>query len=182
MKKIIILLILTASLTGCYSSGMVYDPVETGSTYLVVKQNMSVSSPWVRNFSLPKTVTSYIMSGFTYYDGTVKMNNDYKLSNAYRGNRKLEDINGYTVYEIPFTEDFKDMVERQIITGMDMYEISFSISDLLNNKNELLYQPAGIALIKGITKSKKPSGQACLLELRYAGSGRFQARVGVRQL
>jgi hypothetical protein len=180
MKKFYLLFILLVTLSGCYSKGVIYDEYEPDSTYLVVQKNMSVSSPWVQNFSLPKTVTSYILSDFTYSDGTVKMNNEYQLSNAYRGNRKIEDINGYSIYEIPFTDDFKNLIEMQITGSMDAYDISFSLADLFNNENKLLYQPSAFALIKGIQNSKKSSGQACLFELIYNGNGKFNAKVGIK--
>lgn len=180
MKNIFILFILMISLSGCYSSGILYDTYKSDSAYIVVKQDMSVSSPWVRNFSLPKTITAYIVSDFTYREGTVKMDNNYKYSNAYSGNYRLENVSGYTVYEIPFTDNFKNVVAQQKTSEMNIINITFSISDLLNNNNELLYQPAGLALIEGIKNSKKSSGQACLFELKYTGNGKFEAKVGVR--
>ncbi len=184
--KLTIFIFLIVLITGCHSSGIFNNAYEFSTTpastsaFLIVRQNMSLSSPWVRNFSIPKVITPYLLTGFTYYDGTISMNNAYEYNNAYRGNKIVENISGYNIYEIPFTEDYLNVIKEQYSSEMEIIYISFSMSDLINSNNELLNQPAGYAVIKGIKNSNKGSGEICLLNLKYNDNGQFQAYVGIK--
>ena len=184
--KLTIFFFLIILITGCHSSGIFDNAYEFSTTpastsaFIVVRQDMSLSSPWVRGFSIPKVITPYLLTGFAYSDGTISMNNTYEYNNAYKGNEILENINGYNIYEIPFTEDYLNIIKEQYSPEMNIIHITFSISDLINSNNELINQPAGYAVIKGIKNSNRAYGEVCLLNLKYNGNGEFRADVGIK--
>ncbi len=182
MKIIITLFIFLLIITGCYSSGIFYDEYESAATsaILVVKENTSISSPWVRNFSIPKIITSYLLTEFTHSNGTINMDNIYVYSNAYRGNKILDNVNGFNIYEIPFTEEYINTLKEQTFSNIKLIQVTFSIADLVNNNNELIYQPGNFAAMLGIKDSYRPSGEVCLLDLIYSGNGEFQADVCIK--
>jgi hypothetical protein len=90
----------------------------------------------------------------------------------------IEDrFGGFIIYR---ADALTDKADPETVSADNRYTVTFSISDLINKKGEVFYQPSRQAVISGVKCSGRQKGSVRLVYILYLGKGKFKAEVTVR--
>jgi hypothetical protein len=146
------------------------------TVYLVIKPEQSRNSMFVERLQLPSSLAAFAWTGFKLQgSGNVELTagGGYRLvSHEPVSEEKLGELGVYG-YSLKVTWT----------AGSDQAPRKTYAFDLLYDESDgrgVALQPAQRALLEGIRRSGRQSGSARVTELKYLGSGKFRAKVGVR--
>jgi hypothetical protein len=127
----------------------------------------------IERMTIPSGVALSTWTAFKLQDGELATEGSAAFSLRSSAVRSTNRADGLLVLEYRITAAFQDAAQANPRSSQ---EVSFTVKDCMNNKGELLYQPARLAVIRAVGLSKLSSGTFRLAELSY-DAGRFTARV-----
>ncbi len=145
--------------------------------FLLVPEEGSTNEIYISRFLLPSSLAAYGWARFVV-DGdeiSLQSEGDYRIISK---DMAIEDrFGGFIIYR---ADVLTDEADPEKVSADNRCTVTFSISDLINKKGEVFYQPARQAVISGIKHSGRKKGSVRLLYILYLGKGKFKAEVTVR--
>jgi hypothetical protein len=145
--------------------------------FLLVSEEGSTNEIYISRFLLPSSLAAYGWARFVV-DGdeiSLQSEGDYRIISK---DMAIEDrFGGFIIYR---ADALADEADPERVSADNRYTVTFSISDLINKKGEVFYQPSRQAVISGVKRSGRQKGSVRLVYILYLGKGKFKAEVTVR--
>lgn len=145
--------------------------------FLLVPEEGSTNEIYISRFLLPSSLAAYGWARFVL-DGDeilLQSEGDYRIISK---DMAIEDrFGGFIIYR---AYALTDETGPETVSADNRYTVTFSISDLINKKGEVFYQPSRQAVISGVKRSGRQKGSVRLVYILYLGKGKFKAEVTVR--
>jgi hypothetical protein len=128
--------------------------------------------------SLPDSISLARWTSFTFLEGKVKTKTEQSWS--LRSKKMISQETSRGVLVLGYDVVVAVAAAKGAAPAGSTVDVSFSVKDCLNEKGDVLYQPARMAVIHAVSQGRKKSGEARVVEISYTAPGSFGARVELR--